>query len=100
TRATISQKFEDTIGVVGVSTYRRIGVCYPEGVRELSPGWRLCGTLGQVFLCDLPHGGNRFNARVLHRTLIEIGNARSIAPSGRTTLNDVNPGFRKASTLG
>ncbi len=39
-----------------------VGVSYAEGVRELSPGWRLCGTLGQVFLRDLPCRGNRFSA--------------------------------------
>jgi hypothetical protein len=33
---------------VGVSAYRRGGVSYPEGVSGLSPGWRLCGTLGYI----------------------------------------------------
>ncbi len=36
---------------VGVSAWRRGGrggVSYPEGVSGLSPGWRLCGTLGYI----------------------------------------------------
>ncbi len=64
-RATIrsrnSRSYEERSG--GVSVCRRVGACYPEGVRELSPGWRLCGTLGRGVLCDLPRRGNRFNAR-------------------------------------
>jgi hypothetical protein len=32
----------------GVAAWRRDGVSYPEGVSGLSPGWRLCGTLGYI----------------------------------------------------
>jgi len=32
----------------GVAAYRRGSVSYPEGVSGLSPGCRLCGTLGYI----------------------------------------------------
>jgi hypothetical protein len=35
--------------VDGVTALGVVGVCCPEGVQELSPGWRLCGTLGKGF---------------------------------------------------
>ena len=63
---------------IGVSACRRVGVsacraCYPEGVRELSPGWRLCGTLGEgVFYAICPVGAID-SARETLRIVIEIG---------------------------
>jgi hypothetical protein len=62
---------------VGVSACRRVGVadaCYPEGVTELSPGVEALRNPGLGwFLCDLPCRGNRFDAQVLRRIVIELG---------------------------
>jgi hypothetical protein len=103
-------------GRVGVSPCRRGGVCYPEGVQEpptslrealragLSPGWRLCGALGQMFLSDLPCRGSRFSARLwalqdtpLPPCFLQI---RTNQTRGSSNLNGQNKSFVRWKLLG
>jgi hypothetical protein len=53
-RKRVASYFAKRFGGTSARPGNKPGVCYPGGVPELSPGCRLCGTLGQAFLCDLP----------------------------------------------
>jgi hypothetical protein len=53
-RKRVASYFAKRFGGTSARPGNKPGVCYSEGVPGLSPGCRLCGTLGQAFLCDLP----------------------------------------------
>jgi hypothetical protein len=80
----------------GCRHYITPGLLNAEGVKELSPGWRLCGTLG---IQDYEWAALKERKKTRDH-VIALRSIDSSAPSGRRVFSYRYPGFRKASTLG